>query len=143
MIPYPIPRLFAMAERLRVRVSWYPLECVSRADYIERGTARLIMLSPFLMHDHMRLRCTLAHELGHYHTGIGPDPGRDEARADRWAQELAVPDWWLIPRAHENLWELAEQAEVYQCWIEDRLRQLKYSLASGTSTGRRGAARLV
>lgn len=76
----------------------------------------------------MRLRCTLAHELGHHFTGtVGnwalSGEGRGDARADRWAQRLVLPDWWLWPRRTELPGKLADESGVYQIWVEARLKE--------------------
>src|SRR5690606_16653794 len=95
--------LFGLAESEGVRVEWYPDPRCPRGRYIIVGDTPVILLSPQLKQNPMRLRCTLAHELGHHFTGTVGDwalhgRGKDDTRADRWAQRLVLPDWWLLPR---------------------------------------------
>lgn len=89
----------------------------------------VILLAPRL--GTVDLRCTLAHELGHHAVGLLPrgplGKRRDEARADRWAQRLVLPDAWLWSRIHLPPYELAEEAGVYQWWVEARLKELLQS----------------
>lgn len=128
-IPVPIDALFELAEREGIRVEWYPDPMCPRGRYIiVRGTP-VILLSPRIREDPMRLRCTLAHELGHHFTGTVGNwclhgHEKDDARADRWAQRFLLPDWWLWPRRTQPPGELAEESGVYQIWVEARLKEL-------------------
>jgi Zn-dependent peptidase ImmA (M78 family) len=80
----------------------------------------------------MRLRCTLAHELGHAVTGCGAEPiggdQRDEARAMRWARRLLMPGEWMLERVGRTAWEICEDAGVYQRWAEARIEEMERAL---------------
>lgn len=125
-IPYPVDELFALADAQDVEIHWYPLDESPRGRYFLAGGPGgrgLIFLSPALRRDPVQLRCVLAHELGHHF--VGPS----DLRADRWAQELLLPNDWLLSRTHwMHLGELAEEAGVYPLWVEHRLMDLHSSL---------------
>lgn len=125
MIPFPIDRLWQMAAEMGVTVVWYPNEFYQRGNYCETVDGPYIFLNPAIKSSTMRYRCTFAHELGHRATGVwSGNPAKDDERANRWARKLLLPDWWLLPRIRWEPWEIAEEAGVYQEWVEARLRGL-------------------
>lgn len=129
IIPYPVEDLMELATRHNVRLAWYPNESCPRGRYVTRNGVHAIFLSPILRRSDMRLRCTLAHELGHAVTGCGAEPiggdGRDEARAMRWARRLLMPDEWMLGQAGRTAWEICEDAGVYQLWAEARIEEME------------------
>lgn len=126
VVPVPIDDLFEIARLMQIRVTYYPAEltgAVPRARYKESEGSGVIFLSHELDGDPMRTRCKAAHEIAHAATGaLGLMP-HDEARANRWAQDLLMPDWWLKEKSWMPPWMLCEEAGVYQIWAEDRLRR--------------------
>jgi len=131
-IPCPIDGLFDLAAQLGVRIKWYPCDSCPRGKYKSIDGINIIFLSPILRRSEMRLRCTLAHELGHHVTGVGAEAIggdiRDEARARRWARHLLMPDEWIRERLDLPVWEIAEQAGVYQEWAAARIRDMERAL---------------
>ncbi len=132
-IPYPIEDLVDLATVHNVELIWYPQESAPRGRYVARNGVHVIFLSPILQRSEMRLRCTLAHELGHHSTGAGGEridgEVRDEARADRWARRLLMPDEWMLDRLTWPVWEIAEHAGVLQSWAEARLADMERMLS--------------
>lgn len=122
----PIEDLKALANHHGIDVEMYPKELVGltpRGRYREAGARRVVFMSPGLTGDPMRERCILAHEIAHGVTGcLGLLP-HDETTADRWAQDLLMPDWWLKDRLWMPAWMLCEEAGVYQMWAEARLKR--------------------
>lgn len=89
------------------------------------GDQPVIFMSPAIEKSDMRLRCTLSHELGHHFIGIGGNhAGRDDEKAMRWAYNLVLPHWWIKHRLYWEPWQIAEEADVYQEWVEARLHLL-------------------
>lgn len=127
-VPYPIDDLFDMAQAAGIEIGWYPSYLGPRGRHIAAGGVRAILLSPKLKESAMRLRCALAHELGHHLAGYYGTPlslARDEAAATRWAQDLLLPDDWVWPRLRMTPGELADEADVYEIWVRERLARLK------------------
>ena len=127
-VPVPVETLFDLADAHGVCVEWYPDPRCPRGEYMVVDREPVILLSPKLKDSPMRLRCALAHELGHHFAGsfwerVGGEM-RDERRADRWAQDLLLPLSWLGERLWMAAGELADEAGVYQRWVEARLRRL-------------------
>jgi hypothetical protein len=132
VIPYPVEDLMELAALHNVRLGWYPDENCPRGRYVSKGGVHVIFLSPILRRSEMRLRCTLAHELGHAVTGCGAEPiggdARDEARAMRWARRLLMPDEWMVQQVGRTAWEICEDAGVYQLWAEARIEEMERAL---------------
>lgn len=132
-VPVPIERLFTIAARAGVCVDWYPSTPCPRGCYVRVDGQALILLSPALRDSPMRLRCALAHELGHHFVGTGGPLSliKDEAGADRWARQLLLPEDWVIDHRHLSPGEMAEEAGVYQMWVEERLREIQQHISGG------------
>jgi Zn-dependent peptidase ImmA (M78 family) len=135
MVPYPIDGLYKLAADMGVIVAYYPHTSCPRGRYIETMDGiKVICLNPQLQHDEMRMRCTLAHELGHPATGVGAEriqgDMRDEARARRWARRLLLPDEWMCKHLTLPAYEIAAAAGVYDTWAKARLRDLARMLAT-------------
>lgn len=132
IIPCPIEALMELARVHNVTLVWYPDEMCHRGRYVTRNGVHVIFLSPILRRSEMRLRCTLAHELGHHVTGCGAEPiggdVRDEARAMRWARRLLMPDEWMLRQIGRTAWEICEDAGVYQLWAEARIEEMERAL---------------
>ncbi len=124
-VPYPIHRLWALVEREGIEVVWYPDETYPRGRYCIANNCPFIFLNPFVQSTTMRLRTTLAHELGHHFAGFGSGGDtRDDERAMRWAYELVLPYWWIRKRLDWEPWRIAEEADVYQEWVVARLKMI-------------------
>lgn len=50
---------------------------------------------------------------------------RDDARADRWAQDFLIPDEWLLANLHRPVWDLAAECEVYDEWIKAKMERIR------------------
>lgn len=123
MIPFPVDRLWSMIAAERISIIWYPDNHYPRGRYCVVNGHPFLFLSPFVKSTTMRLRCSLAHELGHHFAGFGSgNEERDDERAMRWAYDLVLPHWWLNKRLHWELWRIAEEADVYQEWVEAQLQ---------------------
>lgn len=133
VIPYPINALVQYALDAGIDdVIEYPDPRCPRARYVFQNGTHLIFMNPTLLHDEMRCRCLLAHEISHFILGVGADVVsgalRDEAKARRHARQMLMPDWWIVPRLHLPVWEIAEQAGVYQEWASARIRDMERML---------------
>lgn len=125
IVPVPIGRLWQIARTCGITVVWYPSERFPRGCFCETADGPYIFLNPAIRKSTMRYRCTFAHELSHYHAGVYPGlEAKDEARAMRWAYDLVLPDWWFLPRLEWEPWRIAEEADVYQHWVEAKLKVL-------------------
>lgn len=132
VIPYPVEALMELAAQQSVRLVWYPHDNHPRASYISVDDLHIIALSPSLCRSQRDLRCAFAHELGHHVMGVGGEriggEARDEARADRWARRLLMPDAWMIERLTWSAWEICEGAGVGQSWAQERLAEMERML---------------
>jgi len=128
MIPVPVDTLWMIAEHEGIEVIWYPGTLYPRGQYCIANGRAFIFLNPAIRENSMRYRCTFAHELGHHFAGVGADgmggDGRDDERAMRWARDLVLPMRWLRDRITLPAWQIAEEAGVYQHWVEARLNDV-------------------
>lgn len=78
-------------------------------------------------------RCVLAHELGHHFTGATTGfwqvgypftVSRDDRRALHWAVDLLVPTRPFLRRSGSTHWELAEEFQVIESFIDLKMEFL-------------------
>ncbi|MGI6542090.1 MAG: ImmA/IrrE family metallo-endopeptidase [Limnochordia bacterium] len=134
IIPYPIDDLIRFAYDAGIDdVIDYPDPRCPRARYICCSGVHLICVNPTLLNDTMSRRCALAHEISHFIVGVGGEhidgESRDEERARRYARRLLMPDKWILDRLTLPVWEISEQAGVYQNWAAARIRDMERVLS--------------
>lgn len=133
VIPYPIVELEKLAFDSGIDdITWYPDPRCPRGKYKFTNGLHVIYINPKYRNDEIRYRCVLAHEYMHFANRAGVEiidgELRDEAKARRAARKLLMPDWWIVPRLHLPVWEIAEQAGVYQEWAAARIRDMERML---------------